>query len=192
MPRRAPRTSSAAVSWLYQSPQWNLYEVLLSLAWDDENEIPAMLVARQSPRSGKIAAASFLVDLRCLGVRSAFVRICKDPADYERRLREPLLADQYMQPADLNLVARIIQVGKEYAAGLGFAPDPEYEQASLLLAGAHPEACPVPVVAGGKDGRPLYNARPNDRVAQVLATLTRAVGAEGFRYAPARGNSTAD
>lgn len=188
MSRKASPAAAAPVSWLYQSPQWNLYEVLLSLAWDDENEIPSMLVARQSPRSGKIAAATFTVDLRCLGIRTAFVRICKNPMDYERRLREPLLAEQYMQPADLNLVARIIQVGKEYAAALGFAPDPEFEQASLLLAGANPAACAVPVVGGGKDGRPVYNARPNDRVAPVLATLTRAVGADGFRYVPVRGS----
>ncbi len=190
MSRKASPASATPVSWLYQSPQWKLYEVLLSLAWEDENEIPSMLVARQSPRSGKIAAATFTVDLRCLGVRTAFVRICKNPDDYERRLREPLLAEQYMQPADLNLVARIIQVGKEYAAALGFTPDPEYEQASRLLAGANPAACSVPVVGGGRDGRPVYNARPNDRVEHVLATLTRAVGPEGFRYVPARGSDT--
>lgn len=185
-PAPRPSSPSAPTSWLYQAPQWPLYEVLLSLAWADEDELATMLVARQSPRSGKIAAASFLVDLRCLGVRTAFVRICKSPADYERRLREPLLAETYMQPAELDLVARILQVGVEYAATLGFSPDPEYEQARLLLAGADPAACTVPVVAGGRHGRPRYRARPNDPVERILATLTRTVGADGFEYVPAK------
>ncbi|NJL32865.1 MAG: hypothetical protein HC893_02170 [Chloroflexaceae bacterium] len=90
-PRKATSKPAKAtgVSWLYQVSDWAIYEVLLSNAWDVEENIAAITVARQSPRSGKIGAASFLVDLQCLGVKSSFVRICKGPDDYVRRLREP-------------------------------------------------------------------------------------------------------
>lgn len=178
--RGKPGGQTSGASWLHQCSDWPLYEVLLSEQWNKEGELASMLVARQSPRSGKIAAASFLVDLGCTGVRSAFVRICQSPADYARRLRNPLLDQQQMAPSDLNLVARIVAEGLAYAEGLGLAPDPEYRQAARLLARAEPEACSVDIPLGGKDGKPRFIARPGDDVDQVMAALERTVGLDGF------------
>jgi hypothetical protein len=175
------KQAASGASWLHQSPNWSLYEVLLSEDWDKERAIPTIIVARQSPRSGKIAAAAFLVDLGCMGVKSAFVRFCKSPDDYARRLREPLLKDQEFTPVELDLVAKIIAEGLAYAERLGFKPDPEYQQASRLLAGADPAACPDEIPLGGDDGMPLYVPGPHDNVEQALATLTRAVGPNGFQ-----------
>lgn len=169
-----------ATSWLYQCPSWPVYEVLLSEDWDKEGALPTMLVARQSPRSGKIAAAAFLVDLGCLGVKSAFVRICKSPDDYTRRVRDALSNDQTLLPAEFNLVAKIIAAGLAYGQSLGFSPDPEYEQASLLLAGADPAASDVEVPMGGPQGKPLYIPGPYDNIERIATTLVRAVGEDGF------------
>lgn len=176
------QASARGASWLQQSSTWPLYEVLLSEKWEAENAIITTLIARQSPRSGKIAAASFLVDLACLGVKSAFVRICKSPEDYERRLRSPVLEDQRMRPADFNLVAKIIIEGYTYAQQIGLSPDPEYHQASLLLAGAQPEACSTPIRLGGPDGKPLYIARANDNIPLIMNRLARTLGPDGFYY----------
>ena len=68
-------TAPASGSWMQQSRDWPVYEVLLSPGWDREGALVVAVVARRSPRSGKIAAATFLVDLACLGVKSAFVRV---------------------------------------------------------------------------------------------------------------------
>jgi hypothetical protein len=180
--KQAPRqAATGGTSWLYQSPNWPVYEVLLSEDWDKERAIPTIVVARQSPRSGKIATAAFMVDLGCTGVKSAFVRICKSPDDYARRLREPLLKDQEFATVELDLAAKIIAEGLAYAERLGFSPDPEYRQASLLLAGADPDACAEEIPLGSDDGRPLYVPGPHDNVEQALATLTRAVGPDGFQ-----------
>lgn len=169
-----------ATSWLYQCPSWPLYEVLLSEDWDKEGALPTMLVARQSPRSGKIATAAFLVDLGCLGIKSTFVRICKSPDDYTRRVRDAISNDQTLLPADVNLVAKIIAEGLAYGQRLGFTPDPEYNQASLLLAGAEPAACDVEVPLGGPEGKPLYIPGPYDNIERIATTLVRAVGEDGF------------
>lgn len=169
-------------SWLHQSAAWPVYESLLSDKWDEENAIVTALVSRQSPRSGKIAAASFLVDLGCLGVKSAFVRMCKSPDEYRRRLRTPLLDETPMQPADFDLVARVILTGLAYAEGLGISPDPEFRQARILLTGAHPEACTTPILVGGPEGKPIFVARQNDDVARILSQLARTLGPDGFYY----------
>jgi hypothetical protein len=179
--KQAPRqAATSGASWLYQSPNWPVYEVLLSEDWHKERAIPTMIVARQSPRSGKIAAAAFMVDLGCTGVKSAFVRICKSPDDYVRRLRGPLLNDQEFEEVELDLVAKIIAEGLAYAERLGFAPDPEYQQANRLLAGANPDACAEEIPLGSDDGKPLYVPGPHDNVEQALTTLTRTVGPDGF------------
>lgn len=174
--------AKGGVSWLHQCINWPVHEVLLSEKWEAENAIITALVARQSPRSGKIAAASFLVDLSCLGVKNAFVRICKSPDDYERRMRRHLLEDQPMRPADFNLVAKIITEGHAYAQQLGLSSDPEYQQARLLLTGAQPESCATPIQLGGPEGKPLYIARTNDNVSRIMSQLVRILGPDGFYY----------
>jgi hypothetical protein len=79
-----------------------------------------------------------------------------------------------------DLVAKIVTEGLAYAERYGLSPDPEYRQASLLLSGANPAVCDVEVPLGGPDGKPLFVPGPYDDVAQVVATLTRTVGPEGF------------
>jgi hypothetical protein len=56
---------------------WPLYEVLLSRGWEGQAALITILVARRSLQSGKIAAGLFLVDLACLGVKSAQVKLFK-------------------------------------------------------------------------------------------------------------------
>lgn len=180
--KRQRKDANQPVSWLHQSPQWPLYESLLSLAWNEGDSLPTMLVARQSPRSGKIAAASFMVDLHCMGVKSTFVRICKSADDYEKRMRTPLFNTQYMEDAPLNLIAKIIREGLAFGERLGFSPDPEFHQARRLLGDVDPDTCDTPVHLGDKDGKPLYIPGPHDDVEHVLATLTRTVGPEGFTF----------
>jgi hypothetical protein len=156
--------------------------VLLSEGWEKQDELATTLVARQSPRSGKIAVASFLVDLSCMGVKSAFVRICKSPEEYQRRVLRSLSEEQTLKPAELDLVAKIVAEGLAYAEKLGISPDPEYHQARLLLQGANPDACTVEVPLGGSEGKPHFIAGPYDDVEQIMANLTRTVGPEGFNY----------
>lgn len=176
------QTRTGAISWLHQCPSWPIYEVLLSDDWHNGVALVSALVARQSPRSGKIAAAAFLVDLQCMGIKSSFVRLCKSTDDYARRLRSSLLQRQPMQPAELDLVAKIIAEGLAFAQQLGLTPDPEYRQALPLLEGANPAACDAEIPLGGSEGKPHFVAGPYDNIDHIIATLTHAVGPEGFDF----------
>jgi len=159
---------------------WPLYECLVTQDWHEVGQIVQILVARRSPW-GEIAAGVFLVDLGCLGVKSAFARFLGSVREYER-LREMLQQEQRMVPADLNLVAKIIREGIAYAKQLGFAPDPDYRQAAILLRDADPEACDVEIPLGGEDGKPFYISGPYDDVPRIMAQLKKAVGPDGFLY----------
>lgn len=161
---------------------WPVREVLVSQGWDQPGQLISILIARQSPNSGKVAAALLLVDLACLGIKSAQVKLFKHGDEYATGLRAHALKVQPMAPASFNLAAKIVFTGLEYAAALGFKPDPVFAQTEPLLAGAQPEDEPTPVPTGGPEGKPFFVSGPYDDVERVVAQLRRTVGDGNFHY----------
>ena len=87
---------------LRQAGNWPLHEILLTEDWDAEGNLVQILVARQSSQ-GQIVVGVFLVDLGCLGVKSAFVRPLASHHEYQE-LRQDIPgggADRHAQ-ADLS------------------------------------------------------------------------------------------
>lgn len=159
--------------------RWPFYEVLVSRGWQNPGNLVTILVARSAP-TGKIAASSFLVDLACLGVKSAQVRLyARD--DYAT-VRQNLMDGQPLMPVELDLAAKIIQTGLDYASDLGFKPDPVCPQAMYLLTGAAPDQCLVPVPTGGPEDKPLFVAGPYDNAQRIVAQLTERLGEGNFDY----------
>jgi hypothetical protein len=173
-----PRLTGRAL--LRAAGRWPLHECLLTKEWQEEGAITQILVARRSS-SGQIAVGVFLVDLGCLGVKSAFGRLLHTMQEY-RELRDGMKANQDMIKADINLVAKIIREAIAYAEDLGFKPDPDYRDAMLVLGDADPDACDVPIPLGGKDGKPFFVAGPYDNVDRIMSKLTRKLGPDGFTY----------
>ncbi len=154
---------------------WPLEECLITENWDKPGEIVQLVVARKAPDGG-IGAAVFLIDLGCLGVKSATVTRWDSRGQYQAELRADLMAMQPMKPIDLNLAAKIVRDAVTYARGLGFSPDKDYYAAALLLEGAEPQQAQERVPLGGEDGRPLYIVGAYDNPTAVIARLNRAVG----------------
>ena len=166
---------------LRSSGNWPLHECLVTKDWQQEGNIVQILVARRSP-SGQIAAGTFLVDLGCLGVKTAFASLFDTRREYEQKLRARITSQQEMIKAEVNLVAKIIREAIAYAKDLGFKPDPDYRDAMLVLGDADPDACDVPIPLGGRDGKPFYIAGPYDNVDRIMAKLMRKLGPDGFTY----------
>ena len=160
--------------------RWPMYEVLVSRSWQDTTRLVTILVARRTPDTGKVAAAYFLVDLACLGVKSVQVKRFVDVAEYTAALRTKAMETQPLAPADLDLAAKILYTAIEYAQSLGFQPDFVFAQAEPLLSGAEPARCVTPVPVGGPEGKPFFVNGPFDNVDRVLATLRRTVGEGNF------------
>jgi hypothetical protein len=161
---------------------WPVHEVLVARGWEQPGALISILIARQSPNSGKVAATLLLVDLACLGIKSAQVKLFKHSDEYAAELRAHALRIQPMAPASFNLAAKIVFTGLEYAAALGFKPDPVFAQSELLLAGAQPEDEPTPVPTGGPEGKPLFVSGPYDNVERIVAQLRRTVGDGNFHF----------
>ena len=165
---------------LSQAANWPLHEVLLTEEWAEEGAIIQILVTRRSPQD-QPAVGVFLVDLGCLGVKNAFARVLNSWSEYQD-LQRDMTAHQSMIPADLNLVAKILEEGVAYARQFGFKPNPDYPQARRMLGDADPDACSVHIPLGGSDGKPFFVAGPYDNVNRIMAKLTKAVGPDGFHF----------
>ncbi|HVC35026.1 MAG TPA: hypothetical protein VNL16_16055 [Chloroflexota bacterium] len=159
--------------------QWPLYETWMTRDWKNEENLVQAVVARRSP-TGQLAAAVFLIDLGCLGVKNALVRPFASRAEYDALL-ETLGEEMPLEKADLDLVAKVIDEGITYAKQLGFRPHRDYYEAAAFLAGAEPEACHVKIPLG-REGKPFFFAGPYDNVKRIMAQLTRRLGPNGFHY----------
>ncbi len=171
--RKSPRAIVRA------SGSWPLHECLLSKEWQKEGEIIQILVARRSPQ-GQITSGTFLVDLCCLGVKSAYGSLFESSIEYNQ-LRESMTSVQEMTEASVDLAAKIIREGIAYARELGFRPDPDYRDAMPVLGDANPDACDKPIPLG-KDGKPFFVAGPRDNAKRIIAKLTRKLGPDGFHF----------
>ena len=148
--------------------------VYLAGALDSDDGLPElvqMLVSRQISGVGLVYGL-FLVDRTCLGVKSGFLleaeRIDTLLAAMEERGTpmkrvEPLLAQSVLFHA------------LDYAAKLGFKPDPE---APLALFSPRPATLLDTPLANLP--RPLYVDGPDDNPVAVVAQLTRVCGAGNF------------
>ena len=124
----------------------------MARTWQDPTQIGDPDRSRRAPDSGKVAAAWFLVDLACLGVKSAQVKRFADVTEYTTALRAKAMQTQPLMPTDLDLAAKILYTAIDYARSLGFQPDFVFNQAAPLLSGAEPARCVTPVPTGGPKG----------------------------------------
>jgi len=155
--------------------------VAVSANWEEEDQLAAVVVARRSS-GGTVAAALYLVDLCCLGVKNAFAEVFLSVPEYEERFRSRFILDQPMVDIDFDLAAKIVRTGVRYARALGFRPNPGFKHASLLLEGADPDGCCTDIKTGGPEGKPLYIAGPDDDVRRIMTHLRDKMGPTGFHY----------
>jgi hypothetical protein len=158
-----------------------VHQVLVSADWEDTGQLTEMLISRRGSQ-GQIMAAVFLIDLAWLGVKNAFARGYDSAAQLEYDLQERMFRWRRRVSIESNLAAKILREAVAYAGNLGFAPNPDYHTAALLLGLANPDTSLVKIPLGGRDGKPFFVSGPDDNVNRILATLRKKLGPDGFQY----------
>lgn len=161
---------------------WPVMECWINAAWRDPMVLGQAVVARQDPETRQVAAAAYVIDRACLGVKNALVAPTMTVSEFRTGLLAGVLESDEMVKADLDLVAAVVEAAVDYAAELGFSPHKDYHVAKLLLQGADPDAIGEEIPVGGPQGKPLFIAGPYDNADKIIAKLRRAVGPEGFDY----------
>ncbi len=128
----------------------------------------------------KLVVCSYLVDYWCLGVKDALKPKKMDRLEYEAMIK--LMSHTFSEDfAEITLAqAQSIVFGAvDYAAGLGFEPHPDFEQAKSNL-GVRPDY--LTPIEFGKDGKPYYINGPYDQPSRVISKLNQSVGIGNYDY----------
>jgi hypothetical protein len=152
---------------------WPVHECLVPGNWRSPGELIQLAITRRSD-AGEFAAATFLVDLGCLGIKNANTMRFTDEADYQAYLESvPTIAP--LEPISFDLAAKIVRTAIDYAASLGFRPHRDYALAAPFLRDAQPDQADddVPTGLGGK---PYFISGPYDNVRKIIEQLNRKVG----------------
>ena len=146
-----------------------------------ETGMGTVIVSRALP-NGRIGASFFLLDVFCLGVKSAHF-MAMSHEEYDHRLS--IIEQQETLTATSPACARkVVEQAEAYARDLGFAPHPDYQLAKRIMGDTDAAACPTSFTFG-KDGKPFFIAGPSDtpaRIEKIMATLTKRCGPDGFHY----------
>jgi hypothetical protein len=149
----------------------------------EEDGIGSLHLSRAFP-NGQVAAANFLVDRWCLGIKDTWAEVLHRTAYDEKYLRDrgaDLPPPRHLKPEDAR---KLLEDAVEYARGLGFAPHADYSKAVLLFGDIDP-AQSTAEFEFGKDGKPFFVSGPNDtpeRCKQIVATLLNNCGPGNFDY----------
>jgi hypothetical protein len=145
----------------------------ISDGWDSDEKVPPLVtvvVTRLLP-DGESVPAVALVDRTCLGVKSAFVVPPTSDAELTEMVQDIGEVHGGMNECSPLVAQSIVFHALDYAARLGFEPDPDFSEE---LFGPRPaELIETP---WHRLERPLYLVGPEDDAASVMRQLSEKVG----------------
>jgi len=140
-----------------------------------------LMVARRIP-NGDIAMSVFVIDVFCLGVKDAMFAVLPE-SEYEHKIKGRMLATgRGFEKLHQTCAKKLLDGVVDYAKELGFAPHPDYKNASEIFGIIDASACPVKYTYGN-EGKPFYVNGPYESPAdiqRIINTLTKKCGAGGF------------
>ena len=160
--------------------------------WHESGITPVVVAREQEP--GYIMFGCYMIDLYCLGIKTAFVRTDFSLAKFQRML--PKLCSNAPEVCTVELAHEIIYGGMEYAERYGFEPNPDFTALKTDMMLDAPDAHPrVNNVVFGNDGQPFYISGPfddNRKIKHINDTLTRTAGEGNFKFIVNLGGMGAD
>ncbi len=144
----------------------------VSSGWDDESE-PALVsvVITRVLEDGALLPHVLLLDRTCLGVKNAMLVPPMSEDELEELVERIGVPHDGMEECEVLLAQSVAFHALDYAAKLGFAPNPDFHEALL---GPRPDELMLTPWASPE--RPIYVSGPDDNVPLVLAQLEKAVG----------------
>jgi hypothetical protein len=146
------------------------------------NGLGYVAIARRG-RHNQVAAAIFLVDVYCLGVKDIILLV-----DSEARWREYLhgvsgTVQGWTEVAPEH-ARKLVEGAVAYARSFDLQPHRDWPTAALIFGDVDASQC-LAEFTFGKDGKPFFIGGPNDtpaRVTQIMQTLARTAGPDRFHF----------
>jgi hypothetical protein len=159
-----------------------LYEVWINSEWKDVG-IAEIFISRKHA-NGNLTIGIYMVDIKCLGVKSSFYKFNVDESDF-RQIIKMCKKDMDMELTDYSLVHNIIFEAIEYAEKYGFTPDSNFTSITkYILEDDEDESIElIPVHCGDENGNPIYIKGIDDSplfINQTIKMLEENAGAGNF------------
>lgn len=133
--------------------------------------------------NGEVEVGVFLVDVHCLGVKSAFyTRVSL--LEYESRMLDQILPTENRKSIDPPSARKLVEGAVAYAEDLGFAPHPDYKRACRVFGGIK-AADSTASFTYGSNGKPLYVQGPHESpqtCVRIIKQLRTRCGDGNFHY----------
>lgn len=159
-----------------------LFECLVSTNWE-EHGLPTVVIARKHT-NGNITACTYMVDLKCLGVKDTSYLFNVSITEY-RDFIDYINENIEMEVVEYALAHNIILAGVEYAEDLGFNPYKDYESVTKYMLEEDTDDIELIEIECGRNGKPYYMKGPNEDMAKanrIIAQLEKTVGFGNFDY----------
>lgn len=163
---------------LMRCREWPIRECVINASWS-EAMMASILICRDRPE-GEFAAAVFLVDLGCLGVKEANAWSSLNWGAYQQ-LRNGVGGEFSGEPVSIPPAdaVKIITEAQAWADSLGFKAPSTLPMARLLFKG-HQAAQSELEVPCGLNGKAHYIPGADDEPEAIIQHLVERLGADGF------------
>jgi hypothetical protein len=168
---------------LRRAADWPITSCLISENWTEPAVLIQIILTRaraDAPADAPLAVGVYLVDPACLGLKNTYGMLM---AAWKRReMIEQIGSTAVLVEVEPGIAAGIIRGAIDYAAGLGFPPQADFEDTHHLVANIPPADVSGHLHLGGEDGKPLYIIGPEDDAEAIVRKLTAKLGPDGFNY----------
>lgn len=151
-----------------------------------------VVLARRLP-SGALGCGLFLVDVYCLGVKEVYYKEWS-PSEFEEIVEALGSGGGAMVDMDPAAARKLLVEAVAYAAESGIPPAKDYRITSRIFGDIDASAS-TESFTFGVNGKPLYIQGPKDspmRIREIMATLNRHRGGDGWDATLAIGNDIVD
>lgn len=149
-----------------KAARYPVYDCHINECWQDDG-LATIFIVRQLPNL-KYILGTYLVDTLCLGLKNTF---CNANLPYSSI--QAVLSQSNMKMINIEYedARSIILGGVEYANGLGFDPNRDWEDSKHIVEAERPFNKKFEF---GRDGKPFYIQGPDDNPFEVMSKLETA------------------
>ena len=173
--------SGGIVAKLALSHSWPIVDSLITPDWADVG-ICNVCITRQGPH-GQVAAAMFVVDVKCLGVKNAMTFFGAE-GEWTHQLQQRREMGMKLEPVSPEFLRKLVEGAVQFAMKYGIEPHPDYARAAPIFGNLDAASCSTEITYGD-NGKPHYINGPYDtpqRVRRILNLLQQNAGVGNFEY----------
>ncbi|MEA4918819.1 hypothetical protein [Proteiniphilum sp.] len=161
-----------------------MFKCYVNEDWNEEGSITHLTISRKHI-NGNITFCSYLVDLKCLGIKDTMYKFNIPDFEFDEFVGQ-VDSNLHLMEIDYNLAHNIIYAAWEFGEEIGFEPHKDFLSITQYMLAEYSDDIPlIEIACGDKDGKPLYIQGPfeDDAMANMIINrLEKNVGVGNFHF----------